>query len=265
METVDSRPITTLFLIQSVDGKITTGDVDELDIDLDFRRLHGVKDGLHQYYELEGETDSVSFNSGRVLAKVGANDRRWESDERDHVTFIIVDSRPHLTDSGSEYYARRSRELYLITSSSDHPLFGLTDRYPHVRVLLYPDGIDFRDAMIRLRGEFGIERLTVQTGGELNAHLLRLGLIDYISLVVAPCLVGGRDTQSLIGGESLHNQDDLRHIRALRLLSCDRLGNSYLHLRYEVDNNTVLDAAGSVAHAACIIQQPPGKDVASAQ
>lgn len=244
MEIIASRPITTLFLIQSVDGKITTGDVDELDTDLDFRRLHGVKEGLHQYYELEEQIAGVSFNSGRVLAKVGANERRWESDERDHVTFIIVDSRPHLTASGSEYYARRSRELYLITSNREHPLFGLTDRYRHVRVLLYPDGIDFRDAMAQLRGEFGIEKLTIQTGGELNAHLLRLGLIDYVSLVVAPCLVGGRDTQSLIGGESLHSQDDLRHLRALRLLSCERLGNSYLHLRYEVDNNTVLDDAG---------------------
>ena len=244
METLPRRPITTLFLIQSVDGKITTGDADELDTDLDFRRLHGVKEGLHRYYEIEQQIANVSFNSGRVLAKVGANERRWESDEPDQVTFVIVDSRPHLTARGCEYYARRSHELYLITSNRDHPLFGLTDRYRDVRVLLYPDGIDFRDAMARLRGEFGIKKLTIQTGGELNAHLLRLGLIDYVSLVMAPCLIGGRDTQSLIGGDSLHSQDDLRNLRALRLLSCKRLGDSYLHLRYEVDNHTVLDDAG---------------------
>jgi 2,5-diamino-6-(ribosylamino)-4(3H)-pyrimidinone 5'-phosphate reductase len=246
VETIAGRPITTLFLIQSVDGKITTGDVDELDTDLDFRRLHGVKEGLHRYYELEEQIAGVSFNSGRVLAKVGANERRWESDERDHVTFIIVDSRPHLTASGCEYYARRSRELYLITSNPDHPIFGLADRYRHAHVLLYPDGIDFHDAMARLRREFGIETLTIQTGGELNAHLLRLGLIDYISVVVAPCLVGGRDTQSLIGGESLHSQDDLCHLRALKLIGCEPLGDSYLHLRYEVDNDTVLDGAPSL-------------------
>ena len=244
METIDRRPVTTLFLIQSVDGKITTGDVDDLDTDLDFSRLHGVKEGLHRYYELEEQIAGVSLNSGRVLAKVGVNDRRWESDERDHVTFVIVDSRPHLSLTGCEYFARRSRELYLITSNASHPLLGLTDRYNHVRVLLYPDGIDFRDALARLRGEFGLEKVTIQTGGELNAHLLRLGLIDYVSLVVAPCLVGGRDTQSLIGGESLHGEDDLRHLRALRLLDCERLGDSYLHLRYEVDNHPVLDDAG---------------------
>jgi 2,5-diamino-6-(ribosylamino)-4(3H)-pyrimidinone 5'-phosphate reductase len=243
VETNAGRPVTTLFLIQSLDGKITTGDVDELDTDLDFRRLHGVKEGLHQYYDLEERIAGVSFNSGRVLAKVGANDRHWESDDPDHVTFIIVDNRPHLTAAGCDYFARRSRELYLITSNLKHPIFGLVDRYRNIRTLLYPDGIDFRDAMARLRGEFGIEKVTIQTGGELNAHLLRLGLIDFVSIVVAPCLIGGRDTQSLIGGESLHSQADLLSMRAMRLLSCRRLDDSYLHLEYEVDNDAVLDRA----------------------
>lgn len=32
------RPITTLFMLMSVDGKISTGSSDELDVDRDFRR-----------------------------------------------------------------------------------------------------------------------------------------------------------------------------------------------------------------------------------
>lgn len=68
-------PFTTLFMLQSVDGKISTCDVNELDVDKDFPRIIGVKEGLHQYYDLEKETDRVSFNSGKVQAKVGANER----------------------------------------------------------------------------------------------------------------------------------------------------------------------------------------------
>jgi 2,5-diamino-6-(ribosylamino)-4(3H)-pyrimidinone 5'-phosphate reductase len=237
------RPITTLFLLVSVDGKITTGDVDELDTDRDFSRLRGVREGLHRYYELEQELALVSFNSGRVLAKVGANERRWESDEPDVVTFIVVDSKPHLTTAGCEYLARRSRPLFLITANPAHPAIALAGRYPHIRTLLYADGIDFSDAMRRLRVDHGIERLTIQSGGGLNAHLLRLGLIDFVSLVMAPCLVGGRNTQSAIGSESLHSQADLRHLRALRLLGCGPLGDGYLHLRYEVINDTVIVGA----------------------
>ena len=44
------RPVTTLFLIASVDGKISTGDTDSLDVDRDFPKIVGVKEGLLQYY-----------------------------------------------------------------------------------------------------------------------------------------------------------------------------------------------------------------------
>ena len=83
-------PKTTLFLIQSLDGKISTGDVDSLDVDKDFSRIVGVKEGLHQYYDLEKRTDRVSFNSGSVQVKVGVNQRTWKKDRED-VSFVVVD------------------------------------------------------------------------------------------------------------------------------------------------------------------------------
>ena len=43
-----NRPEATLFLIQSLDGKITLGDNDNLDVDKDFPKIKGVKEGLHQ-------------------------------------------------------------------------------------------------------------------------------------------------------------------------------------------------------------------------
>ena len=57
------KPITTLFMLMSVDGKISTGAVDELDVDRDFPRINGVKEGLYQYYEIEKTTDLWSINS----------------------------------------------------------------------------------------------------------------------------------------------------------------------------------------------------------
>ena len=67
------RPITTLFMLMSVDGKISTGASDNLDVDKDFPKITGVKEGLHQYYEIEQTTDLWSLNSGRVQAKIGVN------------------------------------------------------------------------------------------------------------------------------------------------------------------------------------------------
>ena len=47
------RPITTLFMLMSVDGKISTGATDDLDVDKDFPKIMGVQEGLHQYYEIQ--------------------------------------------------------------------------------------------------------------------------------------------------------------------------------------------------------------------
>ena len=69
------RPVTTLFLLESLDGKISTGSTDERDVDRDFPKIPVVKDGLYQYYEIEQHTDSVSLNTGRVMAKIGVNSR----------------------------------------------------------------------------------------------------------------------------------------------------------------------------------------------
>ena len=69
------RPITTLFMLMSVDGKISTGSTDELDVDRDFPKIPGVREGLHQYYEIEQTTDLWSFNTGRVQAKMGVNEK----------------------------------------------------------------------------------------------------------------------------------------------------------------------------------------------
>lgn len=65
------RPITTLFMLMSVDGKISTGATDELDVDKDFPKITWVSEGLHQYYEIEQTTDLWSLNTGRSARKNG--------------------------------------------------------------------------------------------------------------------------------------------------------------------------------------------------
>lgn len=236
-----NRPITTLFMIQSLDGKISTGDVDELDVDKDFKRIVGIKEGLQQYYDLEKQTDWVSFNSGKVQAKVGVNNRIWNKDKPDDICFVVVDNKPHLTEQGVEYFAKKSTQFYLITSNKNHPAFRLQEKYPTMHILFCENKIDFIDVFRRFKEEFNIEKVTIQTGGTLNAEFLRLGLIDKISIVIAPCLIGGEQTQGLIGGESLHTQKDLLKVKALKLIKSETLENSYLYVTYKVINNTKIE------------------------
>lgn len=73
---ISKRPINTLFMLMSLDGKINSGNSDELDVDRNWGKIDGVKEGLYQYYEIEKTTDWYSLNTGRVMAKIGVNERK---------------------------------------------------------------------------------------------------------------------------------------------------------------------------------------------
>ncbi|HKU18395.1 MAG TPA: dihydrofolate reductase family protein [Candidatus Saccharimonadales bacterium] len=229
-------PITTLFLLQSLDGKISTGDVDERDFDKDLPNIPGVKEGLRQYYEIEQQTDPVSFISGRVMAKIGANTNSLEGIKQIPVTFVVVDNKPHLAAHGVEFLARKFSKLLIVTTDKSHPAYGLQDQYANIVILHYDKAIDFADLFTKLKTEHSADRMTIQSGGELNAILLRAGLIDHVLIVVAPCLIGGRTTATLVDGEPLQSAEDLAKIRPLKLKSCKALEDSYVRLEYEVTN-----------------------------
>ncbi len=227
---MNDLPNATLFLLMSVDGKISTGGGDERDFDKDLPNVAGVKEGLHQYYELEEKTDLWSFNTGRCMAKVGWNEEKAEIDQLP-VAFVILDNKPHLTALGVSNLCKRTKKLYIVTTNPEHPAHSSTEA--NLEVVSCQDKVDFTDLFRRLK-QSGADNLTVQSGGEMNARLVREGLINNVSIVVAPLLVGGRATPTLIDGPSLATEADLHLLKPLKLVAADILPNSYLHLRYKV-------------------------------
>ena len=222
------RPVTTLFMLMSVDGKISTGSVDERDVDRDLPLIEGVREGLHQYYEIEQTTDLWSFNTGRVQEKMGVNNKATPA--KGPVSFVILDNH-HLEENGVRYFCALSREFVLITSNPDHPAFGVKEENLHI---LYQEKTDLRKALEILKSEFGCERLTIQSGGTVNSLFLREKLIDFVDIVVAPVLIGGKNTSTLVDGESLRTQEDLKSLGVMKLESSEVLEDSYLRLRYKV-------------------------------
>ena len=203
------RPVTTLFMLMSVDGKISTGATDNLDLDRDLPKIAGVQEGLHQYYEIEQTTDLWSLNSGRVQEKLGVNSK--EMPNKLPVSFVMIDNH-HLTKQGIRYFCARSKEFVLVTSNADHPAFQMDEDNLHIIC----------------------QSITIQSGGTLNGLFLREKLFDYIDIVIAPILVGGKDTSTLIDGRSLLSESELSQLGVLKLQECMVLENSYLRLRYQV-------------------------------
>ena len=226
-------------MLTSVDGKISTGSNDKLDVDKDFPKITGVKEGLEQYYEIERTTDFHSLNSGRVQAKVGAN-KPQKNIVKLPVSFLIIDNKPHLNKIGLDNFLKKSKKLYIITTNKNHPAFTRKDA-DNLEIIYCKNKVDFVDLFRKLKQDYGIDRVTIQTGGTLNSIFLRNKLIDKISIVVAPTLIGGKDTPSLIDGKSLSSVKELSLIKALKLTEVKKLNDSYLHLKYDVINDAKID------------------------
>lgn len=222
------RPVTTLFLLVSADGKITPGTADSLDFDKNFPHVAGVGEGLQQYYDIEQTTDPWSLVSGRVQAKMGVNEKAMPL--KTPVSFVLLDN-SHLTEHGVRYFCARSQQVVLVTSNSAHPAFQVREGNLHI---IQQEKLDLAGVLEQLGREFHCERITIQTGGTLNGLFLREKLFDYVDLVVAPVLVGGKDTATIIDGESLTDPSQLSELGVLELESVQRLEGSYVRLRYKV-------------------------------
>jgi len=222
------RPITTLFMLMTVDGKISTGATDDLDVDKDFPKINGVKEGLHQYYDIEQTTDMWSLNSGRVQAKVGVNESPFPN--KTDVSFVVIDN-SHMTAHGVEYFIQLSKTFVLATTNKLHPAFSIKNDNVNI---IFQEKLNLAKLLENLHENYSCERITIQTGGTLNEMFLRCKLFDYVDIVIAPVLVGGKDTSTLIDGTSLLESNELSKLGVLNLENCDVLKGSYIRLRYKV-------------------------------
>ncbi len=225
-----NKPYTTLFMLMSVDGKISSGASDSLDADKDWSQIPGVKEGLHQYYQIERTTDLWSLNTGRVMAKIGVNTHK-DIPPKMPCSFVIIDSKPHLTEHGIKYLCDWTKQLILVTSNNQHPAYSAKHDNLHI---IYQETINLGLLLEILASDYLVERLTIQSGGTLNGEFLRQKLFDSVDIVVAPLLVGGKATPTLIDGTSIFSPEQLVFLEALKLTSCTVLENSYIRLKYEV-------------------------------
>jgi 2,5-diamino-6-(ribosylamino)-4(3H)-pyrimidinone 5'-phosphate reductase len=219
--------------VESLDGKISSGSNDNLDVDKDFCKITGVKEGLHQYYELEKETDVFSLNTGRVMEKIGVNVRKEYPKKIDEVTFVIIDNKPHLNEKGIDYICHWVGRLLLVTTNQNHVAFSLKDKYDNLEILYY-DKLDPKVLLEDLYRKYKADRLTIQSGGTLNGLFVRNKLIDFVNIVIAPIIIGGKDVPTLVDGDGITDEKDLFKLLPLQLLECNKLEDSYVQLKYKV-------------------------------
>jgi 2,5-diamino-6-(ribosylamino)-4(3H)-pyrimidinone 5'-phosphate reductase len=230
-----NRPETTLFLLMSLDGKISSGPTDALDPDRDWKTIPGVKKGLHQYYKIEQTTDLWSLNTGRTIAKTGVN-KKTDAPSKVPVSFVLIDRKPHLTETGLLYLSNWLAKVVIVTNNKNHPAIQMSRSLTNLTAMFFERDIDLAVVFQKLKTDYHVERLTVQSGGTMNAQFIRQGLIDRVRIIVAPLIVGGKDTPTLVDGESIKKIEDLNMLKSLKLRNCRVLADSFIDLEYDVNN-----------------------------
>jgi riboflavin biosynthesis pyrimidine reductase len=151
-----------------------------------------------------GEHDSFAFAidaSGRLA---------WESNDisGDHVVAI-------LSERVSDDYLALLRERgvsYLLAGTRD---------------------VDLVVALKKIRERFGVKTLMLEGGGGINGAMLRAGLIDEVSVLIAPVADGRVATPALIDVDG----DEVTP-RRLLLDEVERREGDLLWLRYRVERST---------------------------
>jgi len=91
--------------------------------------------------------------------------------------------------------------------------------------------VDLRAALEALHERYGVETVQVDSGGTLAGAMLRAGLVDEVSLLVAPTLVGGTSPRSIYRAPDLESADG---VIPLELLQAEKVEGNHLWLRYAV-------------------------------
>lgn len=90
--------------------------------------------------------------------------------------------------------------------------------------------IDLQAAMDMLSRHFGVGRLAILGGGHINGGFLAAGLIDEVSLMIAPGIDGRKGMTAVFDGIADTNRQPV----AMRLSSVKQFDNGTVWLRYKL-------------------------------
>jgi riboflavin biosynthesis pyrimidine reductase len=93
--------------------------------------------------------------------------------------------------------------------------------------------LDLARALDVFEIEFGVRRLILEGGGVANGAFLRAGLVDEISLIIWPAVDGAAGVPTVFDSAPA-DANQAAPLASMRLLSCERMDDDAIWLRYQV-------------------------------
>jgi len=89
--------------------------------------------------------------------------------------------------------------------------------------------VDLNKMMLDLK-KIGVDHLMVEGGGTINFELMRLGLVDELTIYIAPMVFGGASSPTLADGSGLTRDMVLQ----LKLMNIEKWDDGGVFLRYKL-------------------------------
>jgi 2,5-diamino-6-(ribosylamino)-4(3H)-pyrimidinone 5'-phosphate reductase len=244
MPSFPRRPRVICHMMASIDGRIVVGRWPELG------------EGRGEYERTAATYDADAWMCGRITMEPFAGSVRTDAEiARERAPRTVGDS------ARQDFVAANARRRYAVAVDpsgrllwdandidGDHIVAVLSDRVSddylsHLRdrgvsYLFAANGAD-RDVNLaltleKLAASFGVRTLLLEGGGQINGAMLRAGLIDEVSLLIAPVADGFADAASLF---DIDGDGDAK-VRAHRLTldHLERRAEDVLWVRYRVES-----------------------------
>jgi 2,5-diamino-6-(ribosylamino)-4(3H)-pyrimidinone 5'-phosphate reductase len=220
------RPWVICHMMPSIDGRIVTKD-------------WKLPAKLYAEYESTARTfDADAWMIGRISMEPYAGKARVPKRKtnepiprtdfiarRDAESYAIaLDPSGRLTWKSGSIDAEHVITVITETVSDDHLAFLRSKGVSYV--FGGKKAVDLERVLETLRREFGVEKLLLEGGGSINGSFLAAGLVDELSILVAPVADGNTGTPTLF---DVSGRSTPRH---MKLVACEKRTADLVWLRY---------------------------------
>ena len=219
------RPYVILNAAMTLDGKIAT--------QTGSSNISGEED-LKRVHEIRKQCDGIMVGIGTVLADdPRLTVHKIDANPEDNPVRVVVDSKCRTPIDAR--ITNDDAKTIIACANEFKDDFIESEKYEVFKkrgVKFFWSGderVDLTSLMSYLHEE-GIEKLMLEGGSTLNFSMIKAGLIDEISICVAPMVVGGANAKTFFDGEGFDLMDEA--IR-LELIDSYTLGKDLI-LKYNV-------------------------------
>ena len=149
-----------------------------------------------------------------------------------NLLLVVVDSRGRLINLHRLRRDPHWRDIIvLISHATPADYIAYLHKHGIAFIQSGDEKVDFHQAFEVLSARFGVQTLRVDSGGTLNGVLLRAGLVDEISLLIQPELVGGTSPRTVFVAPDLTSQ---KGVIGLKQIHSEKLRGRVLWVRYAI-------------------------------